>query len=270
MGDISYLPLIEDMTWSYSRLGTFNDCPYKFFLKHISHCKSEERFYASYGSFVHKILEDYYNGKLQKDELQMVFLTEFGKEVLGKRPKKEIVDKYIKKGSEYFANFEPFPYKMVGIEKKVTFKLGDYNFIGYIDFLGEDENGDLIVIDNKSRDLKPRSTRKVPTVKDKELDSMLKQLYLYAGAVEQEYGKMPIKLCFNCFKAGVFIEEPFKQEAFDAAVKWAIDTIEDIKKEEDWSPCPEYFGCTHICGVNGHCIYYSEMMDEMRHKWRKK
>ena len=35
MGDICYAPLIDDMTWSYSRVKSFEDCPYKWFLKYI-------------------------------------------------------------------------------------------------------------------------------------------------------------------------------------------------------------------------------------------
>lgn len=270
MSEVSYLPLIEDMVWSYSRLGTFSDCPYRFFLRHIRRYKEDEKFYASYGSFIHKLIERYYNGDLPKEDMQMEFLLNFGAAVKGKRPKREIVDKYIAKGSEYLANFEPFPYKCIGIEKKVLFNLDKYKFIGFIDFLGEDDDGNLIVIDNKSRDLKPRSKRKNPTVKDKELDSMLKQLYLYAGAVEQEYGQFPTKLCFNCFKAGVFIEEPFVKEAYDNAVKWALDTIKEIESEEDWHPRYDFFGCNNICGVNKHCEYYEEFQKEFRNSWRNK
>lgn len=60
MGEVSYLPLIEDMVWSYSRIESFNDCPYRFFLKYISKCKETDKFYASYSttvSYTH-ILDD--------------------------------------------------------------------------------------------------------------------------------------------------------------------------------------------------------------------
>ena len=60
MAEENYPRLIEDMIWSYSRLQSFNTCPYKFFMKYISHCKSEDRFYASYGSWIHKIIENFY------------------------------------------------------------------------------------------------------------------------------------------------------------------------------------------------------------------
>ena len=93
---------------------------------------------------------------------------------------------------------------MVGVEKKVDFVVNGIPFVGYIDFLGE-KDGDLYVVDNKSRILKPRSSRAKPTKADEELDAYLRQLYIYSAAVEEEYGKTPKSLCFNCFRDKLFI-----------------------------------------------------------------
>lgn len=127
--------------------------------------------------------------------------------------------------------------------------------MGYIDYLGE-KDGELYVVDNKSRDLKPRSKRAKPTLKDAELDDMLRQLYIYSGAVKQEYGRFPKKLCFNCFKAGTFIEEPFSETAYQEAIDWAQKSIEEIKDADDFNPYVEYFGCRYICGVSDECCYW--------------
>ena len=35
-----------------------------------------------------------------------------------------------------------------------------------VDVLGQDDDGEYIIIDNKSRDLKPRSNREKPTMND--------------------------------------------------------------------------------------------------------
>lgn len=35
-------------------------------------------------------------------------------------------------------------------------------------------------------------------------------------------------LCFNCFKAGTFIEEPFNGTAYQEALDWAEKSIEEI------------------------------------------
>lgn len=255
MGEVSYRPLIDEMVWSYSRLESFDDCPYRWFLKYIKHCKESDQFYASYGSFMHKLIEQYYRGELEKDEMLTRFLLDFKKEVRGLRPKQGIVEKYIQCGSEYLKSFKPFRFNMVDVEKRVEFSVGDIPFVGFIDYLGE-EDGEYIIVDNKSRDLKPRSKRAIPTVKDQELDLMLRQLYIYSAAVKQEYGKFPKLLCFNCFRTGVFIEEPFNENAYNEAIKWAQKQVEVIKDEEDFIPYLDYFSCRFICGVNNDCDYY--------------
>ena len=241
--------------WSYSRIKCFEDCPYRFYLKYISGCKDVPQFYASYGSFMHKIIEEFYRGKLTKEEMLTKFLFDFHTEVQGERPKESTVSKYIQCGVEYLRGFSPFPYKMIDVEKKVEFEIGGRKFIGFIDYLGE-KDGEYYIVDNKSRELKPRSKRAKPTVKDQELGEMLKQLYLYAAAVKQEYGKFPKALCFNCFKNGVFIEEPFSEKVFSETIEWFLKTIDNIADENDFLPYLDYFSCKNICGVKDECCYY--------------
>ena len=268
MGEEIYLPLIEDIVWSYSSLSSFHECKYRWFLRYIKHYKQEDKFYASYGSFIHMIIEEFYSGKIQKEDMKTVFLSGFKKYVKGKRPSKSIVDKYIQKGCEYFDNFKPFPLKTLSIEEKIDFEIDGIKLTCRIDYFGEDEeDGGYIVIDNKSRDLKPRSTRKEPTLNDKLLDKMLRQLYLYSAAIKYKYGKFPKYLCFNCFKAGVLIKEPFVKEAYDETIQWVKDTVNEVKNTDDFYPTREYFACRYICGVSGQCCYDIEAR---KNEWRKK
>lgn len=261
MGEISYKPLIDDMVWSFSRLDSYGDCPYRWFLRYIKRHKETDKFYASYGSFMHKILERYYSGELTKDGMLSEFLLKFSDEVKGIRPKETTVQKYIEQGSEYLRNFQPLPFKMISVENKVEFDIDGIPFVGFIDFLGE-EDGEYIIVDNKSRDLKPRSKRAKPTVKDRELDEMLKQLYIYSAAVYQKYGKYPKELCFNCFRTGTLIREPFNIEAYNSAIQWAKDRIEEISNDADFLPNQDFFACRYICGVSDDCIYDIEAYEE--------
>lgn len=256
MCDISYAPLIEDMTWSYSRIICYEQCRYKWFCKYILNMEENPRFYTSYGSFMHKLLEQYYKGELSKHDMKAKFLVDFSKEVQGQRPSERAVENYINRGIQYLDEFKPFPFNMVDVEMKVDYKINGIPFIGYIDYLGE-RDGEYYIVDNKSRELKPRSGRKKPTKKDEELDEMLVQLYLYAGAIKQIYGKFPKSLCFNCFKNNVFIEEPFIEKKYEEAVKWAIDSINYILSTEDFNPNIEYFGCVHLCGLTEECEYWN-------------
>lgn len=250
-----YRMIADGFVWSYSRIECFCDCPYRFFLKYFAGVKEKPLFYSSYGSFIHKLIEQYYKGALTKDEMVTRFLMDFSKEVRGTRPQESTVTKYIQCGCEYLRSFQPFRFNMIDVEKRVEFNIDGTPFVGVIDYLGE-EDGELVIVDNKSRDLKPRSKRAKPTLKDQELDSMLKQLYIYSAAVKQEYGKFPKLLCFNCFRTGTFIEEPFNEDAYNAAIEWAKKQVEDIKDADDFYPQIDYFSCNFICGVDKECEYY--------------
>lgn len=256
MGEVSYKPLIEDMTWSYSRVVCFYDCRYKWFSKYIHGDVEKPMFYASYGSFMHKLIEQFYRGELSIDDMKSRFLLDFKKEVKGDRPSEKIVQNYIANGLSYLSSFSPFPYNMIDVEKYIEFDVDGIPARGYIDYVGE-KDGDYYIVDNKSRDLKPRSKRKTPTKKDEELDAMLRQLYIYAHAVKQIYGKLPVALCFNCFKSGTFIEEPFNEDRYREAIDWFKSSVAEITEtdSDDFYPSVEFFNCRYLCGLQDDCCY---------------
>lgn len=241
------------MVWSYSRIKSY-ECPYAFFLKYISKTEKEEMFYSSYGKFMHKLIEKYYKNELSRDDMLMEFLSDFSKNVSGARPSSKIAKSYIEAGVEYIKTFTPFEYKTLAVEKFVEFDVDGIPFVGVIDYIGE-KDGDIYIVDNKSKTLKPRSKRKKPTQNDEELDEMLRQLYLYSIAVKQMYGKYPKSLCFNCFRNGNFIEEPFDEEKLEEAKAWAKKRIEKIKDTDWFNPNVEFFYCRYICDVNKECCY---------------
>ena len=236
-------------------MSSFRECPYQWFLRYIRRLREEPRFYASFGSFMHRLFAAWYNGELSKEEAQIKYLFDFRKEVQGPRPQESTVKKYVQAGSLALRNLQPLPFDPIAIEQKVDFKIAGVPFVGFIDFLGE-RGGDLVIVDHKSRDLKPRSGRNPPTKLDMELDEKLMQLYLYAEAVRQHYGRLPARLCFNCFKSGVLIEEPFSGTAFAEAKQWALDTVKEIENESEFPPNREYFRCRWLCGLNGECCYW--------------
>lgn len=259
----NYRLITDGFTWSYSKLTSFEDCPYKFFLKYFLETEDEPKFFASYGSFVHSLLEQYYNGKITKEKLPSAFIINFSKSVLGERPPEAMVQKYIRLGLEYFREFQPINWELCddGVEKKFWFNVGGFKFVGIIDLLCK-QNNELYIVDHKSRDLKPRSGRKTPTVKDKELDKMLRQLYLYSSAVEQTYKVLPVQLIFNCFKSKTLIKEQFDKAKYDEAIQWAIDTVNEIRDTTEFEPHIDYFYCNNLCGVNHECCYYQSVFQK--------
>lgn len=255
MSDSVYKPLIDSMQWSYSRIKLFDTCRYAWYLKYLYGDKEEQNFYASYGKYIHNLIERYYRDEISHQDLSMTYLMGFYYTVEGVRPRQEIVDKYMDAGLAYFQNFKPFPYSLVSVEEKIEFNINNYQFVGFVDYIGMDGD-ELVIVDHKSRDLKQRSRRKKPTLKDAELDEFLKQLYLYAVGIEQRFGKLPKKLCFNCFKSGEFIEEEFNKIAFENAKGWAVDSIKKIETADKFYPNIDWFYCTNLCGYKGQCPYY--------------
>lgn len=243
------------MTWSYSRLECFESCPYRWFLKYIEHEEEEPLFYSSYGSFMHELLAGIYKGELTQEAAKDRLLFGFAENVRGERPPGRIAADYIDAGFSYLKEMKKLPVEVAGVEINAKSTVGDKPFTGFLDVLGKSDDG-YVVVDHKSRNLKPRSGRKQPTLKDEELDHMLRQLYLYAEAVFQNYGSYPAALCFNCFRSGTVIEEPFRKERLNEAKAWATDLIGEIEVCEDFGPRPEYFKCRYLCGVHHQCCYY--------------
>lgn len=251
---MSYSNIISSFTWSYSRLMAFEHCPYQFFMSYIKPHSKKPLFFSAYGTFLHKIIEKKLKGELQKEELTAYYLTNFQKEVTGRAPNKEIFQSYFNQGLEYLQNMD-FPYPTpLAVERRVDFFIGDKPFTGIIDCVAEDEGG-IIILDNKSRTLKPRSARKKPTKSDLELDEYLRQLYLYSIPIQTEYHQYPKRLVFNCFRTGNVISEPFQESALENTKCWALQTIEKITNHEDWGPNMEYWKCRYLCDHSHQCEY---------------
>lgn len=246
--------LVDTMTWSFSRLNSFYNCPYEFYLHYIECNKSEGGFFGEYGSLMHTILEKYAKGELSLFELNQYYEENFSSSIPHDAPPNKYVDirkSYYDKGIEYLNNIDLDleEYEILGVEKEVRFKLEDKDFVGYIDLLVKDrETGEIIIIDHKSASIKLLKNGDVSKSDQKHFLSFKRQLYLYSVQIIKEYGKVS-KLKWNMFKERKWIEIPWKQEEYDEAVQWAKNTIELIKKESLWLPnSNSYYYCNYLCG----------------------
>ena len=205
------------MVWSYSRLTSFDECPYRWFLSYLYRdefgrpLKKKSGFFAEFGSYIHMIMQMYLDGVLKESDLSTFYVAHFSSNVRSKAP-------------------------------------------GFIDLISE-ENGKLIITDHKSRTLKPRSNRASPTKSDLELDSYYRQLYVYSAPVKELYDKYPDALEFNCFRSQTMIQEAFREEKFHRMEQWSKKEIEKIIINDDWGAKPDYWRCHYLCDVSGDCEY---------------
>lgn len=230
-------------------------CPYQFFLTYIRPAEKQPLFFSDYGTFIHKIIEKYLKGELEKNKLVPYYLQNFRANIQAKAPTQAVFESYFNQGLTSLRNID-FPYPTpLAVEKRVDFFIDKHPFVGIIDCVAE-ENDEIVILDNKSRTLKPRSKRKKPTRSDEELDSYLRQLYLYSAAVKDLYGKFPVKLCFNCFRSCELISEPFLYNKYEEALEWTESSIEKITQNDDWGPDMEYWKCRYLCDVRDQCEYW--------------
>lgn len=247
--------LISQMTWSYSRLTAFEQCPYQFYLHYILQQPESGQFYAQFGSLIHHLLAGYYSGILTQDQLPATYVREFRQWVSAHAPGDTQFYKFYDEGLEALRNLWVPHQEIMAVEQAVNFNVGGYPFVGFIDLVLKDGDN-LVLCDHKSHPLKPRSARRKPTKTDEELDRYLRQLYLYACAAESLYGQLPSRLVFNCYRSGAVIDEPFNHDQYQKTLDWAVQLIHQIEVCEDWYADNEFFRCRNICGFRRMCEYF--------------
>lgn len=253
--------LLDTMTWSFSRLNSFYNCAYEWYLHYIQCNQPENGFFGEYGSFIHKILEKYGKGELSLFELNSYYGEHFNEDVPHNAPPNKFVDirqSYYDKGMDYLDNIDLDleKYEVLGVEKEIKFQINDRDFVGYIDLLVRDKKTDeIIIIDHKSASIKILKSGKISKSDQQHFLDFKRQLYLYSIPVIKEYGSVS-KLKWNMFKDQKWIEVPWIQEEYDEAIQWAKDTLELIEKEKEWRPNPDYYYCHYLCGQRNHACEY--------------
>lgn len=248
---------VDEFTWSYSRIQSYETCKYMFYLNYIKEQKKGkiDNFFAQFGKFAHQILELYAQDKLSILDLKKYYINNYKKFIKFKAPPNKYVDlnkKYFNTGLEYFEDFPGYDdYNIVGVEENIYFNIGEHKFRAIIDLVVEDVNKNLIIIDHKTKG----------SMTKKEKEKMLFQLYLYAMAIYSKYEKYPRKLIFNMIRMNEIIEVEFDVRKIDEVQKWAIESIEKIKNDNNWKANPDWFFCSFICDQRRNCKHFDRMIN---------
>jgi hypothetical protein len=167
--------------WSISRLTSFLDCPYGYYLKYILRQRGQDNIYNVTGSCVHEICESLQYGKMTNEEaLKQFELSLFQSlEINGHAfPSDKVKDNFIQCLKHYFKHYKPIDAKEFKSEMEFYTKIENHVFVGYIDGVVFNYDDSIEVIDYKT------STK----YQAKDLEKHGYQLVLYALALHQEYG----------------------------------------------------------------------------------
>jgi hypothetical protein len=225
----------DEVVWSPSRLGSYNTCPYSFYLQYIEKITTEN--YLAYtGGGVHNIFEDYYNVgytiDLETSVIRQTLDKKFDKvseECPHRKPRWwESYEGKIRHGLQCFT-----PLKGVtDVERTIHFEVEGYLMKGILDL----ERGFNWHYDYKST---------------WDVDKYTNQQYLYMFAKEWEEGKAPKGFKILEYKNQMDeVTIPYRKTQMKKTLKWTVDTIEAVKKSLEsgvFEKTPENFFCTALC-----------------------
>lgn len=215
--------------------------------------------FASQGTLIHDLLDQWAKGELAIDQLPAEYEKRYPAEVVESWPRMLAAKGYAEKafniGLEYFKNFDGFKgYKIIATEERFKIDLCGRPFVGIIDMVMEDEEtGKLIVVDHKSKSL---------TAFKKVEDEMYRQQYVYSKYIFEKYGKYPDVLMFNLFKEnGLKQEREFKESEYISTLVWAETQMQKMEEYDfvDWlvtkevEPGKPDFFCTELCSCRKVC-----------------
>lgn len=267
---------MDNFTWSFSRIETFQLCPQAFYLTYILRKPSKSGFFGEYGSFTHSILERYFKNELMIFELEDEFVDKFTANVPTPAPPMKNVDlavKYFEQGKNYFSNFNGMDdYEILGVEHEYQFKIGEYDFTGIIDLELKNKDNEFIILDHKSKSKQDKNklTKKDNPEEFVQLTDaryipfhLAKQLYIYSLAFKEKYGKYPKYLMWNMFRIGDEYKLEFNEKDLQRSIDWVKNTIAQIYKETEWLKGKDTsrFWCDFVCGLNTYCKYSSRYLD---------
>lgn len=252
--------IVDTMTWSFSRLTSFESCPYGWGRKYERAEEGESNYAAENGLAVHETLESFLKGDADIWDLPELYNTKYTDFVIHSAPYNRYCDIATKthyECEEYFNNLTILDekYKILGVELEERFELDGYPFVGYIDLLLQDKNtGEIIVSDHKSHKFKFLKRGGISKSDIPDLEKFKKQLYLYSINVIKEYGHVDY-LRWNLFRQQRELIIPFNEDEFDLAKKWAMDTIHRIESDNDRTPRNNNYYCYNLCDFRFNCPY---------------
>ena len=248
--------IIDNMTWSFSRLESFHTCKYMWKKQYIDCEDGEQNAFASYGTLGHKLLEQYAKGELDTFDLAGEYESRFDEAVPEEFPPNKFVDmreSYYNKGLAYFESIGDRlgEYKILGVEKKVEFELYGKPFVGYIDLLLE-KDGEIYCVDHKSANIQFKKNGEPNKSSSEKMQTYKYQLYMYSKALIDAGIKVDY-LVWNFFNNQHIYKIPWKQEEYEETLRWVKDTLDAIDAEEGWEPNCDFYFCHYICNYRGSC-----------------
>lgn len=272
----------KQITWSYSKLSSWHNCHFGWYLNYVLHQRGDENVYGTLGGKIHDCLERIFKGEMTIEKAKEEWITEFEMcELLDyKFPTEKSKENYFNSMIHCLDHWEEYP--------------SDYKYLTELHFVFEPIEGiqvqgfiDLVQIDEKNKTIRVIDYKTSSKFSKKDLETeKVFQLILYSMYLEEMYPDYKIlNPCFEMLKytrnkRGTVIERNTVDDLFDnfdykrcfieveyndkmknKLKTFITSTIDEIEKhnpdvEEDWIPeKPNAFYCENLCGHYSECPY---------------
>lgn len=187
--------------WSWSRVNTFLTSPYEYMLKYVKRVAEDRQdcAYTTLGSLSHDTIDDLYESRIKYEDMISQFedgwltaidIADLKLDRNDEEHDEKLKSKYKYDLQHFFRNHVVYEYNIM-IEKPVVAKIGSNVFVGYIDAIYRDNDGNYNIIDFKTSSIYTGKT----------LDEHLGQLTIYAIGLNQAGVPLDnIKIGFNFLK----------------------------------------------------------------------
>lgn len=190
-----------DRLWSWSRMNTYMTSKFEYLLKYI--LKSQEdrcdSCYTTLGTICHDTIDKFYEGKIKYEDMIEDYNDGFTTAIVianlkfnrsDEEKNKSIGEKYNENLVNFFQNHTIYKHKIL-VEKPIVVNINGRIFVGYIDGLYKDDDGNYYILDFKSSSIYTGKT----------LEENSGQLILYGIGLHQMGIPIDkIKPCFNFLK----------------------------------------------------------------------
>jgi len=266
MSDYDFI--LNNFPFSYSSVTSWQNCAYGFKLNYIDGVDKVNNFFSDFGNFCHRILQLYFEGKLDYFELADYYKEHYYENVKEPLPAflANKTDDYYNKGLEFFESFEfdKSNWETIIIEDKLELKFEDHKYVVKPDLvLKHKETGKYILVDFKTAN--GYKNGKLDKAKMKEY---LRQFYLYCDGIYKSKGVEISEIRVWFITNGTVETVKFDHYQSQDNFEWFITGIEKIKDDSEFKyNNKNEFYCNELCGVRLMCRYkpvskYGEMKEE--------
>lgn len=249
---------LDSIIWSFSTLHLYEQCPYAFYKYKIEGDEGEENFFAENGSAMHTTFQKLETKQISLEQAPGAYLEEYNR--ISSTTSKNVMSNTFDTCLDYLCcctDDQIQKYDIIWVEEREQFKIGKYQFTGFVDLLLRDkQTKGLILVDHKSNP--PFFKKKGGLLKSQEenFSAYSHQMYLYCKGIYEKFSAFPEKIIWHHFKnMGELSVIDFNEEDYESTLKWAKNLIARIYRDKQFREKKNYIFCKELCGYRNTCEY---------------